>query len=272
LWDVAGEHVYSESAAEYHAFLDALVRARRGRAEATGRAYAFAPILVCNPLALGEHADGSPYARLRELLPLFARLDPGASRALIAINRWAVVEAICADGAQRDERVAIAARARDEEPHASALPVVVRDVVRQHCRDAEDGREGDLVLTHLRYDAGAQCSARTTPWSEWSGAASTGRWSTPAAAVDHVLEYEYSDGPGAFGGEARQAFLAWLGELAFPRRVRARAPSAPPLPLDAAVPLEVPAPMLAPLGGEPPPLHVPDEVWARRGGFGTGGT
>ena len=272
LWDVAGEHVYSESAADYHAFLDALVRARRARAEATGRAYAFAPILVCNPLGLGEHADGSPYARLRELLPLFARLDPTAARALIAINRWAVVEAICADGADRDERVAIAARARDEDPHASALPIVVRDVVRQHCRDAEDGRDGDLMLTHLRYDAGAQCSARATPWAEWSGAASTGRWSTPAAAVDHVLEYEYSDGPGAFGGEARQAFLAWLGELAFPRRVRARASSVAPLPVEASGPHEVPAPMLAPLGGEPPPLTVPDEVWARRGGFGTGGT
>lgn len=268
LWDVAGEHVYSETAADYHAFLEALVRARRARAGSTGRRYAFAPILVCNPLGLGEDLDGSPYARLRELLPVFASIDPGAARALIAINRWAVVEAVCADGAGRDERVAIAARARGEEIVGGALPIVVREVVRQHCRDAEDGRDGDLTITHLRYDAGAQCSARTTPWAEWREAAHTGRWATPASAIDQILEYEYSDGPGAFGGEARQAFLAWLGALAFPRRLRARAPSVAPQPI------EIPAPMLAPLGGpEPPPVTVPDdEVWARRGGFGAGGT
>ncbi|HTJ43992.1 MAG TPA: hypothetical protein VL463_17925 [Kofleriaceae bacterium] len=266
LWDVAGEHVYSETAADYHAFLEALVRARRARDD---RPYAFAPILVCNPLGLGDDLDGSPYARLKELLPLFASLDPSA-RALIAINRWAVVDAVCSDGADRDERVAIAARARGEEIVGGALPIVVRDVVRQHCRDAEDGRDGDLMITHLRYDAGAQCSATSTPWSEWREAAHTGRWTTPASSVDQVLEYEYSDGPGAFGGEARQAFLGWLGELAFPRRVRARALSAPPI--DAPVAAEVPAPMLAPLGGETPPVTVPDEVWARRGGFGAGGT
>jgi hypothetical protein len=275
LWDVAGEHVYSESAADYHAFLEALVRARRTRAEGSGRGYAFAPILVCNPLALGEHVDGSPYARLRELLPLFAGLDPSA-RALIAINRWAVVEAVCADGANRDERVAIAARARDEEPRGGSLPIVMREVVRLHCLDAEDGRDGDLDLTHLRYDAGAQCSARSTPWPEWREAASTGRWSTPAASVDHVLEYEYSDGPGAFDGDARAAFLAWLGALAFPRRVRVRAAATHADAADGDVKVvevpEVPEPMLAPLGGESPPVTVPDEVWARRGGFGTGGT
>jgi hypothetical protein len=266
LWDVAGEHVYSETAADYHAFLEALVRARRARAAADGRRYAFAPILVCNPIALGAELEGSPYARLRELLPLFASLDPSA-RALIAINRWAVVEAVCADGADRDERVAIAARPRGEDIAGGALPIVVREVVRAHCRDAEDGRDGDLTITHLRYDAGAQCSARTTAWTEWREAAHTGRWSTPDASVDQVLEYEYSDGPGAFGGEARQAFLGWLGALAFPARVRARAVTAPP------VAAEVPAPMLAPLGGpEPPPVTVPDEVWAPRGGFGAGGT
>ncbi|MGE5182027.1 MAG: hypothetical protein ACM31C_08190, partial [Acidobacteriota bacterium] len=52
-WDVAGEHVYSETAADYHALLAQLVDARRRRAEAAGRAYAFAPVLICNPLALG---------------------------------------------------------------------------------------------------------------------------------------------------------------------------------------------------------------------------
>jgi hypothetical protein len=308
LWDVAGEHVYSETAVDYHAFLDALVRARRARAQASGRAYAFAPILVCNPLGLGDHVQGSPYARLRELLPLFVSLDP-AARALIAINRWAVVDAVCADGADRDERVAIAARARDDDAvGGAALPVVVRDVVRQHCRDAEDGKDGDMTITHVRYDAGAQCSARTTPWTEWREAAHTGRWATPTAAVDQVLEYEFSDGPGAFGGEARQAFLGWLGALAFPRAARAaergrevaavEGASAAAVPADAA---PVPAPMAAPLvegaarvtlpaaatvgaavaagATSPritPPLGgataTPDEVWARRGGFGAGGT
>ena len=54
-WDVAGEHVYSESAADYYTFLSALVRERHAR-KSPSRSYAFAPILMCNPLSLGIRA------------------------------------------------------------------------------------------------------------------------------------------------------------------------------------------------------------------------
>ena len=91
-WDVAGEQVYSSNAADYHALMGRLVDARRQRCEELGRAYAFAPVLICNPLALGMLDEASPYARLRALLPLFAAIDRGAGRALVAINRWSVVD------------------------------------------------------------------------------------------------------------------------------------------------------------------------------------
>jgi hypothetical protein len=77
-WDVAGEQVYSAAAADYYTLMGRLVDARRRRADELGRAYAFAPILICNPLALGTDDEGSPYERLRELLPLFAALDRDA--------------------------------------------------------------------------------------------------------------------------------------------------------------------------------------------------
>jgi hypothetical protein len=285
LWDVAGEHVYSDTAADYFAFLDALVRARRRSAGA--RVYAFAPVLLCNPLGLGDHVEGSAYARLRELLPMFAALDPGA-RALVAINRWAVVDAVCASGTDRDERVAIATRPRDGGAAAAGpLPVVVRDVVRQHCRDAEDGREGDLAVTYLRYDAGARCEARVVEPEDWAAAGAGG------AAADCVVEYGYSDGPGSFSGEARRVFLGWLAALALPRRVRAASAAeaqavAAPAHAASAVgagdvaeapvgyePVPVPAPMTRPILSPEPAAQTapaaPDEVWARRGGF-DGGT
>lgn len=97
-WDIAGEQVYSAGAADYYAVLGRLVDARRQRAESFGRAYVFAPVLICNPLALGTDDEGSPYERLRQLLPLFAALDSDAARTLVAINRWSIVDPICARG------------------------------------------------------------------------------------------------------------------------------------------------------------------------------
>jgi len=94
-WDVAGEHVYSSTAADYYALLSCLVEARRKRAEERGRAYVFAPVLICNPMSLGTSEEGSPYERLRQLLPLFAALDRDGAHAMVAINRWAVVDPIC---------------------------------------------------------------------------------------------------------------------------------------------------------------------------------
>ncbi|MCG8424987.1 MAG: hypothetical protein MJE77_44465 [Proteobacteria bacterium] len=110
-WDVAGEHVYSASAADYYSFLSALVRQRRERAS-EARSYAFAPVLLCNPLSLGTRIEGSPYARLRQLMPLFASLNEPLPRAMVAINRWTVVKEVCTPDANRDDVVAVAARAR----------------------------------------------------------------------------------------------------------------------------------------------------------------
>jgi hypothetical protein len=221
-WDVAGEHVYSSSAADYHAFLDALVRERRRRA--AGRRYAFAPVLVCNPLGLGVDRDGSAYHRLRQVTPLFASLD-AAARVLVAVNRWSLVAALCEPDRDRDEVVTVVER-------DGAEPVRLRrDVVRAWCRDAEDGRDDDVVITHLRYDAGARCQV---------------------AAVDGdaapALEYRWQDAPGSFTGAARRAFLGWLGDLAY------RAPAGV---------AAADAPLALPALGEAAP--VPAEVWARRG-------
>ncbi len=116
-WDVAGEHVYSGSAADYFGFLGALVERRRERArapDACSPAYAFAPVLLCNPLALGTRPEGAPFTRLRRLLPMFASLNEPLPHALVAINRWSAAEHLCRPDAHRDEVVAVVARARDE--------------------------------------------------------------------------------------------------------------------------------------------------------------
>jgi hypothetical protein len=224
-WDVAGEHVYSETAADYHALLAQLVEARRQRADRLGRAYAFAPVLICNPLALGTLDESSPYARLRAVLPLFAALDRGGARALIAINRWRVVDPICARGAPRDEVVTVHARAFGApEPPAYR---VARERVRVHCLDAEDGSDGHVAIRHVRYDTAIHSRVE-------------------ADAGDAVLAYEYDEGPGAFGGDARRRFLDWLSRL--------------PAWTDAPAPAAAPAPAQPPVS-EPAP--VAQEVWAR---------
>lgn len=196
-WDIAGEQVYSAAAADYYTFLGRLVDARRRRADAAGRAYAFVPVLICNPLALGTEDEGSPYERLRELLPLFAALDRDAARALIAINRWSVVDPICARGALRDEVIAVTVRARGEE--ATAPSTVAREQVRAHCLDAEDGRDKGVRLTYLRYDTAIRAGVDVD-------------------AEAGSLAYEFDDGPGAFSGDARYRFLDWIvGLVRWPR-------------------------------------------------------
>ncbi|HET9621903.1 MAG TPA: hypothetical protein VFP84_11090, partial [Kofleriaceae bacterium] len=191
-WDVAGEQVYSAAAADYYNLLAHLVEARRRRAEALGRAYAFAPILICNPIALGTADEGSPYERMRQLLPLFAALDPQSARAMIAINRWAVVDPICARGALRDEVISVAPHGRGEAP---AEPrAVAREQVRAHCLDAEDGREQDVRLTYLRYDTAIKTQVEVD---------------RDAGAI----AYAYDDGPGAFNGAAATRFLDWAIHL-----------------------------------------------------------
>jgi hypothetical protein len=248
-WDIAGEHVYSAAAADYYALLANLVDARRRRADELGRGYALAPALICNPVALGTNDEGSPYHRLRQLLPLFAALDQHAPRALIAINRWSVVDPICARGAARDEEIAVHVGGHgDGEPPAPAR--VVRDVVRGHCLDVEDGRDGEVALRYLRYDTAIAADI--------------------AVDDDGAIHYDFEDGPGAFTGDAQQRFLGWLLDLV--RWPRAGAPAADPAPTT----IPDPGATLRGLGSMPPtragtipPLgagSIPPgepEVWSR---------
>jgi hypothetical protein len=236
-WDVAGEQVYSAAAADYYHLLAHLVEARRRRAEDLGRSYTFAPILICNPIALGTTDEGSPYERMRQLLPLFAALDRTAARAMIAINRWAIVDPICARGALRDEVVSVSPRGLGEAP--SPARAVAREQVRANCLDAEDGRDQDVRLTYLRYDTAIKVQVD----------------------VDReagTLAYTYDDGPGAFSGTAATRFLDWVIGL-----VRWSSPGHEAAALATVAPASAPAP--APGQGVPAVvMPVPEhEVWAR---------
>jgi hypothetical protein len=227
-WDVAGEQVYSSAAADYYTLMGRLVDARRRRCDSLGRAYAFSPVLICNPLALGTDDEGSPYERLRELVPLFAALDRDTPRALVAINRWSVVDPICTRGAPRDEVVTITARGRGED--ATPPREVAREQVRAHCLDAEDGRDGDVRVSYLRYDTAIRADVE-------------------ADADAATLAYEFDDGPGAFSGDARHRFLDWvIGLVQWPEPAHV----ADAEPARAAVPT---AAAVEPSG--------PSEVWAR---------
>ena len=246
-WDVAGEQVYSAAAADYYHVLAHLVESRRRRAEEAGRSYAFAPVLICNPIALGTADEGSPYERMRQLLPLFAALDPHAARALIAINRWAVVDPICARGTLRDEVVAVSSIGRGEAP-ASAR-AVAREQVRANCLDAEDGSEQDVRVTYLRYDTAIKAQVEVD---------------REAATI----AYAYDDGPGAFSGAAATRFLDWVIGLVRWPAPRAEAAATVAAPVPAALPVAAAAVVHAAGSGHPPPVAmsvpVPEpEVWAR---------
>ncbi|HEU4730443.1 MAG TPA: hypothetical protein VFT22_21240, partial [Kofleriaceae bacterium] len=249
-WDVAGEQVYSAAAADYYNLLAHLVAARRRRAEELGRAYAFAPILICNPIALGTADEGSPYERMRQLLPLFAALDrssvAGAAHALIAINRWAVVDPICARGALRDEVVSVSPAGRGEAP--SPARAVAREQVRANCLDAEDGRDQDVRVTYLRYDTAIKTQVEVD-------------------AEAATIAYAYDDGPGAFSGAAATRFLDWvIGLVAWPAP-RAAVAAATAMVATEPVPVRATASepaATAPLVPSEPPVPIPEtEVWAR---------
>jgi hypothetical protein len=97
--------------------------------------------------------------------------------------------------------------------------------VRVHCLDAEDGRDGEVRVSYLRYDTAIRAGV------EEDREAAT-------------LAYEFDDGPGAFGGGARRRFLDWvLGLVRWPAPRRA----AP-----------VPEPLAHAAPGEPPA-----EIWSR---------
>jgi hypothetical protein len=178
---------------------------------------------------------------LKKVLPLYASLDRVDRRALVVITRSNLIEEICADGSDEDERVAVRSLARRNahgRADAGATPVrhgepvlVRRGAVQRHCRDAEDGVEHGIDTTYLRYDAGENCTLETRPAED----------GTP------VLEYTYTDDVAAFEGDARGKFLGWLAEVAYraPRRARAtaRATTAEPATTDdnVVIPLTVPS-------------------------------
>lgn len=237
-WDVAGEQIYSAAAADYYTLMGHLVEARRRRADELGRAYAFAPVLICNPLALGTDDEGSPYERLRELVPLFAALDRETPRALVAINRWSVVDPICARGAPRDEVVTVSSRNRPDDAEPARAPAEVsRELVRAHCLDAEDGRDGDVRVAYLRYDTAIRAEVEVD-------------------ADAATLAYQFDDGPGAFSGRARHRFLDWVIGLVRWPSVPVVEPVVHPTTRTAAGSGPHVAPSLQ-------PLPVLDDVWAR---------
>ncbi|HTE55641.1 MAG TPA: hypothetical protein VK698_32525, partial [Kofleriaceae bacterium] len=139
----------SPGPAELHPVFSQLVRERR-RWGAPWRRHAFAPILVVNPIDLGRDPELGDIGRLRRLLPVFAALGGGSPRALIAISRWSAVEAVCRPDSDRRAIVNL----RTGGMGGAGDTRVSRETLRRVCLDAEDGREGDLMIHHLRYDAG----------------------------------------------------------------------------------------------------------------------
>ena len=71
---------------------------------------------------------------------------------------------------------------------------VGRGALRQHCLDAEDGRDGDLLVHHLRYDAG---------------------WLDPGElrAAPGQVTLRWDDPLGCLEGEARQSAFRFIAAL-----------------------------------------------------------
>jgi hypothetical protein len=181
-----------------------------------------------------------------QLLPLFAALDQHAARAMIAINRWAVVDPICARGALRDEVVSVSSIGRGEAP--SPARAVAREQVRANCLDAEDGRDQNVRLNYLRYDTAIKTQVDVD---------------SDAAAIT----YAYDDGPGAFSGAAATRFLDWvIGLVQWPTPPHEHVPAPAPAPVVAVPPPAIPVVHPA----SPAPVQVAiavpvpeSEVWAR---------
>jgi hypothetical protein len=267
-WDVAGEDVYSDrGAAAYHAFLGALAARRRARAGTS--AWALAPVLVCNPLALGRRGDDSPFARLRMILPTFAALG-AAPEVLVVVNRWNLADKVVSGRADAEECLAVVPIAR-EAPEAAAggakepLPIVRRDVVLRHCLDGEPVAMGTTRFRLIRYEAGLDTEVRESAWAGYDALPETtrARFAEPGdVAIGGLLEYRYAEGPGVLGGDAASGFYAWLARAFGPRPI---AP-APPRP-------EVVAPLPAVDSGATVKMYGPlvaDEVEGKRGGFRSG--
>jgi hypothetical protein len=260
-WDVAGEDALKGG--DYHDLLRTVVARRREE----DRPYGFAPVLVCNPLSLEWHKDGGSFVNLRKLLPTYAALDRQARRALVVVTRSELIEEICADGSDADERIAVRSRVRrnshgradsSAEPIDQAEAVVVRrGAVQRHCRDVEDGLAQGVDITYLRYEAGEDCVL--------------------ASRVEDghpIVEYTYTDDVAAFEGDARTKFLLWLGEVAYraPRAARALVTEKIDLGGGEAEPMTVVAgPDTSPAPAKAGAAATPTSSAASSGGFSSGG-
>ncbi|HWM88763.1 MAG TPA: hypothetical protein VNO33_23090 [Kofleriaceae bacterium] len=208
--------------AELHPVYSQLVRERRRRG-APWRRHAFAPVLVVNPIDLGRDPEQGDVGRLRRLLPVFAALDGPSPRAMIAISRWRAVEAVCRPDSDRRALVRLSTSGMG----GAGVTEVSRENLRRLCLDAEDGREGDLMIHHLRYDAGwAQPLADerlAAPDSvdgfregvmemDASASAST----SMSAPADASVSLSWSDPMIGLEGEARRAFFRFLASLLEP--------------------------------------------------------
>ena len=275
-WDVAGENVWTQGANNLHRFLCALVAARMQRATATCP-YAFAPILICNPLSVGESAEESTYARLRSLMPEFACIHRPGQEVLVVVNRWNLVRAICARSqADPGERLAVLAESRNaprDEGAAGAalpLPVVRRGAVIQNCRDGDPVEVRGTRFRLVHVEAGLEAQARACPAEEWPALPdeTRARWRLPDA-VTTFFHYTYAEGVREIDGGARAELVRWLAGLVWPWRHGGRVPAV-------AVEAEESATEPAPATPVVDPGAAPDPaqtllMYGRSGGDGSGG-
>jgi len=268
-WDVAGEDVYSDrGAAAYHAFLGALAARRQARTD--GVRWALAPMLVCNPLALGRRGDDSPYARLRLILPSFAALG-GAPEVLVVVNRWDLADKVVAPRAEAAECLAVLPVAREAAPvngegPREPLPVVRRDVVLRHCLDGEPVALGSTRFRLIRYEAGLDTDVREAPWGGYAALSDEARarfgepTEPPTTEIGGLVEYRYAEGPGVLAGDAAAGFYRFLARAVTVDRHRQPPPAPEPK-------VELPP------EGSTVKMYgslVAEEADAKRGGFRSG--
>jgi hypothetical protein len=186
IWDPPGKLFDGERTAELYDLLAHLSRRRRA-VQPGWRTYAFVPVLLINPARFGRAGRRN---RLRGLLPMFAALGGRDPRAVVAINRWALVAGACPPGSRKDETAAVRIETHGAEPERLTLD---RDALTRACVEVEDGRDGGLALTHIRYEACADPEV--------------------ASEGDETV-YRASGGGGTLSGEARRHLAALLAELA----------------------------------------------------------